>query len=45
MRFKPAALFAAVALVAACESTPEETGMASGAGTGQADTAVVVTES
>lgn len=45
MRFKPAALFAAVALVAACESTPEETGTASGAGTGQVDTAVVVTES
>jgi peptidoglycan-associated lipoprotein len=46
MRFKPVALFAALALVAACESTSEETGTASGAGTGAGDveTAVVVTE-
>jgi peptidoglycan-associated lipoprotein len=44
MRFKPVALFAAVALIAACESTPDETGMASGAGAGAVDTAVVVTE-
>jgi peptidoglycan-associated lipoprotein len=44
MRFKSVALLAAVALVAACESTPEENGMASGAGAGQVDTSVVVTE-
>ena len=44
MRFKPVALIAAIALVAACESTSEETGTASGAGAGQVETAVVVTE-
>lgn len=44
MRFKPMALFAALVLVAACESTSEDTGMASGAGTGEVETAVVVTE-
>jgi len=44
MRIKSVALLAAVALVAACESTPEDSGMASGAGAGQVDTAVVVTE-
>ncbi len=44
MRFKPVALIAAIALVAACESTSEETGMASGAGSGEVETAVVVTE-
>lgn len=44
MRFKPVALIAAVALVAACESTSEETSMASGGGSGEVETAVVVTE-
>ena len=47
MRFKPVALFAVLSLVAACESTPEDSGMASGGGAGDAggvEKAVIVTD-